>query len=131
MAATPVPARRRRRRGRRGSLERPVSFRLYRASFLILAVPLLVLAFGIARPGALPAPPLPASFDGADAVTLADDLATTAPDRPPGSAGAVKAATWFRTEMSQYNLPVHADTWDEDVPGLGHVQLRNLWAVAA
>jgi hypothetical protein len=130
MAATPVPARRR-RRARRGSLERPVNFRLYRASFLMLAIPLLVLAFGIARPGSLPAPPLPPNFDGADAVTLANDLATTAPDRPPGSAGAVKAATWFKTEMSQYNLPVHSDTWEDDVPGLGRVSLENMWAVAA
>ncbi len=131
MAATPVPARRQRRRARRGSLERPVSFRLYRASFLILALPLLVLAFGIARPGALPAPPLPPNFDGAAAVAVATDLSGTYPDRVPGTAGATNAAQWYRNEMRQYNLPVYSDSWHEDVPGLGNVPLQNLWAVAA
>ena len=129
MAATPVPARRR-RRARRGSPQRPISGRLYRGTFLVLAIPLLVLAFGIARPGALPAPPLPASFDGADALTLANDLSTTAPDRAPGTTGALRASSWFRDEMRQYNLPVHSDRWHEDIPGLGNVPLENIWAVA-
>ena len=54
MTATPRPVRR--RRPRRGSLERPVNGRLYRSAFLVLSLPLLILAFSVTRPAPLPAP---------------------------------------------------------------------------
>ena len=60
VARTPVA----RRRARRGSLERPIDGRLYRSAFLVLSLPLLILAFSVTRPGALPAPLLPPNFDG-------------------------------------------------------------------
>jgi hypothetical protein len=128
MAATRPPARR--RRARRGSLERPVNARLYRGSLLVLVLPLLVLAFSVVRVAPLPPPPLPANFDGAAAGALAVDLSQHFPDRSPGGSGSVRAATWFRDQMRQYDLPVSSDTWTADVPGLGRQRLRNLWAVA-
>ena len=78
----------------------------------------------------MPAPPLPPSFDGPATRTLAIDFARTFPARPPGSARALAAATWFRDHMAPYGLPVADDTWHQDVPGLGRVELQNLWAVA-
>ncbi|HZQ15658.1 MAG TPA: M28 family peptidase [Gaiellaceae bacterium] len=129
MAASPSP--RRRRRARRGSVERPVNGRLYRSAFLVSALPLVVLAFSIVRPAPLPAPALPADFDGGAARSLAADLATHLPDRSPGGAGSVRAAQWFREHMALYGLPVSSDTWRERVPGRGRVRLQNLWAVAA
>ena len=128
MAAHRTPARR--RRARRGSLERPVNARLYRSAFLFASVPLLILAFSIVRPGALPAPLLPPNFDGAATRQLADELATAAPDRAPNGTGALRAGQWFRDQMAPYALPVSADAWDASVPARGTVQLRNLWAVA-
>lgn len=128
MAATGVPGRR--RRARRGSLERPVDTRLYRAAFLVLLLPLLVLAFGFVRPAPLPAPILPPSFDGAATRALAADLSDRFPDRAPGGTGSIRAAQWFRDQMRQYDLPVSTDSWRADVPGLGRVRLQNLWAVA-
>ena len=129
MAASPTP--KRRRRARRGSIERPLNGRLYRTAFLVAAVPLVILAFGIARPAPLPAPSLPADFDGGAARTLAVDLATHLPDRSPGGAGSVRAAQWFRDHMALYGLPVASDTWREQIPGRGRVRLQNLWAVAS
>ncbi len=129
MAAPRTPARR--RRARRGSLERPVNARLYRAAFLFLSLPLLILAFSIVRPGALSAPILPPNFDGAATRALAADFAKVAPDRAPASAGSLRAGQWFRDQMAPYALPLSADTWRANVPGLGTVTLRNLWAVAA
>ena len=85
MAALPPPAER--RRPRPGSLARPVNGRLYRGTWLLVALPLLVTAFTVARPGPLPAPPLPPVFDGATALQLAQDLALAHPDRSPGSHG--------------------------------------------
>lgn len=128
MAASPTP--RRRRRARRGSVERPVNGRLYRSAFLVCSLPLVILAFSIARPAPLPAPILPANFDGTAARELATDLSAHYPDRSPGGAGSVRAAHWFRDQMELYGLPVSSDTWHERVPGLGEARLQNLWAVA-
>jgi hypothetical protein len=129
MAATRTPARR--RRARRGSLERPVNARLYRGAFLFLSLPLLILAFSIVRPGALPAPLLPPNFDGAAARALAADFAKVAPDRGPDGTGALRAGQWFRDQMAPYALPISSDTWEAKVPAIGKVTLRNIWAVAA
>ena len=126
---TVTPARR--RRARRGSLERPVNARLYRSSFLFLSLPLLILAFSIVRAGPLPAPLLPPNFDGGATRQLAADFATSFPDRSPGGPAAVRAAQWFRDQMAPYGLPVATDTWQQDIAGLGTVRLRNVWAVAA
>ena len=128
MTATPRPVRR--RRPRRGSLERPVNGRLYRSAFLVLALPLLVLAFSITRPAALSAPLLPPNFDGEATATLAADFAKLYPDRVPGSAGSLGAARWFRDALRPYGLPVAGDSWRATAPGLGRVRLQNLWAVA-
>ena len=64
-----------RRRARRGSLERPLNSRLYRGSFAVVALAVLLLAFSIVRPVALPPPQLPPNFDGAAARELAAYLA--------------------------------------------------------
>jgi hypothetical protein len=118
------------RRARRGSLERPVNSRLYRGSFVVVALALLLLAFSIVRPVALPAPQLPPNFDGSTARELATYLATHYPDRSPGGAGSLAAAGWFRDQMRQYDLPVSSDTWTAAIPGRGRTRLQNLWAVA-
>ena len=128
MAATRTPARR--RRARRGSLERPVNGRLYRGTFFVLSLPLLILAFSIVRPTVLTAPQLPPSFDGEATKALAADL-TKLPDRAPGSSQSALAAQWFKDQIAPYGLPVSKDVWRQDVNGLGRVTLRNLWAVAA
>jgi hypothetical protein len=117
-----------RRRKRRGSVERPVNARLYRSSFLVVSLPLLILAFSITRPAPLPAPLLPPNFDGAAALELATDFSKRFPDRQPDAPGSLPAAQWFRDEMKPY-LPVSSDSWSERVPGLGRARLHNLWAV--
>lgn len=118
-----------RRRPRRGSLERPVDTRLVRKVGLLLAGPLAIAALTIARPGPLPAPTLPSSFDGAVAVELTQELARNIPSRVPGSPAAEDAATWFGDKLALYGLKVREDAWTERVPGLGSVTLRNLQAV--
>jgi hypothetical protein len=118
------------RRARRGSLERPVNGRLYRGSFVVVALAVLLLAFSIVRPVALPPPQLPPNFDGAGTRALATYLAGHYPDRSPGGANSLTAARWFRDQMRQYDLPVSSETWVATIPGRGRSQLQNLWAVA-
>jgi Peptidase family M28 len=128
MAALPPPAAR--RRPRPGSLARPVNGRLYRGTWLLVALPLLVTAFTVARPGPLPAPPLPPVFDGTTALQLTRDLAITHPDRSPGSEGGREAAAWLREQLEPYGLSVREDAFEETIPGLGRRRLVNLVAVS-
>ena len=85
---------------RRGSPERPVNSRLYRGTWLIVGLPLLVAAFSVSRPASLPAPTTPATqFDGGSAVSLSRELSLLYPNRSPGSAGSVGAARWVTGKM--------------------------------
>ena len=90
MAADPSAPER--RRARRGSLERPVNGRLYRGTWLLVGLPLLVLAFSVARPTALQPPNLPSAFDPSVATGLARELAQNFPNRVAGTPGGVLAS---------------------------------------
>src|ERR671935_1824448 len=124
-----APARSERRRPRPGSLERPVSARMYRGTWLLVALPLLVAAFSVAHPAPLPAPPLPPAFDRNAAEALASDLARSFPDRSPGSPQATGAAQWFEQQLDAYGFQTHADRFDATIPGRGRVRLTNLSTV--
>jgi hypothetical protein len=122
-----LPPRSSRRRPRRGSLERPVSGRLYRGTWLLVGIPLLAAAFSVHKPNPLPTPQpaLPPSFDTFSSLALASDLARLYPDRVPGTAGAVGAAQWVRDQLTPYGLHVSPDRFSADVPGVGKRTLVN------
>src|SRR5947208_10329202 len=121
-----VPPRTERRRARPGSVERPVNGRLYRGTWLLVGLPLLVAAFAVARPTPLPRAFL-TEFDGQATKQLADDLVTLHADRFPGSIG---AADWFREQLRPYGLPIHTERFSAVIPGHGRVQMQNLVAEA-
>jgi hypothetical protein len=129
MAAVP-PAGPERRPPRPGSLERPVNGRLYRGTWLLLGLPLLVAAFSVARPVPLPPPQVSSTFDGDTAIRLADDLAQNYPNRYPGSVGALQAANWFRDQLRPYGFAVRTEPFTAVIPGQGRVRLQNLVAEA-
>src|SRR5919198_1232219 len=129
MVAVP-PVSPERRRPRPGSLERPVNGRLYRGTCLLLGLPLLVAAFSVARPVPLPPPQVSSGFDGANATSLAKDLADHYPNRFPGSAGALGAATWLRDQFRAYGFEMRTEPFTAVVPGKGRVELQNLIAEA-
>src|SRR5215210_882108 len=122
-----LPPRPSRRRPRRGTLERPVSGRLYRGTWLLVGIPLLAAAFSVHKPESLPAPQpaLPASFDRFSAVELASELSRLYPDRVPGTAGAAGAVAWVRAQLAPYGLQVVADRFRADLPGIGRRTLVN------
>jgi hypothetical protein len=131
--ATPLPAFESPRRARRGSVERPVNGRLYRIAWLAVALPLLLLAFTVTRPSALPRPILPQTFDGQAAATAANALETdpqyAARVRPPGSNGDDTAAVWFHDQMAALGLEARYEDFDATIPGVGATRLRNVLAV--
>src|SRR5919201_1145341 len=116
-----------RRRPRPGSLERPVNGRLYRGTWLLVGLPLLVAAFSVGRPAPLPAPTTPTTvFDGANALALARELSLLYPNRAPGTAGAVGATRWLVDKMRLYSYTPQVDTFTAAVPGNGTKRLRNV-----
>ncbi len=126
-----VPPQPERRRPRRGSLERPVNGRLYRGTWLLVGLPLLVLAFSVARPAALQAPNLPPAFDKDAATALAADLVSTAANRVPGTPGATSASRWFREQLRPYGIKVRTEAFSTTVPGRGRIRIVNLLAAKA
>lgn len=113
-AASPVPEP---RRSRPGSLERPINARLYRGTWLLVGLPLLLLAFSVARPAALQLPDLPPAFDGNTAAGVAADLATNYPDRRPGTPDARDAAAWFRDQLKLYGFDVRSQPFTATIDG--------------
>src|SRR2546421_1293219 len=122
-----VQPRTERRRARPGSVLRPVNGRLYRGTWLLVGLPLLVAAFSVARPSPLPRAFLPA-FDGQATEQLATDLVENRdPNRSPGR---LDAADWFREQLAPYGLPVRTERFSAVVPGRGRVEMQNLVAEA-
>jgi hypothetical protein len=124
-ARPPAPER---RRARPGSLERPINGRLYRGTWLLVGLPLLVLAFSVARPAALAPPDLPPAFDKDTAAGLAAELATTYPIRAAGSAGAIGAARWYAEQLTPYGFDVRREPFSAVVAGRGRIHGVNLLA---
>jgi Peptidase family M28 len=116
-----------RRRPRPGSLDRPINARMYRGTWLLVGLPLLVAAFSIGRPAALDPPPLPPTFDAEAALALTRDLAGDYPDRSPGSIG---AARWVSDRLSAYGFETQTKSFEATIPGRGRVRLQNLVAKA-
>src|ERR671912_522384 len=113
-------------RPRRGSVERPVNARLVRGTWLLVALPLLLTAFSVARPQPLPAPTLPPTFEAGIADQLARELAQRYPDRSPGSSGGLGAADWVSEQFSLYGPRPRVERFRAHIPGRGTVELQNL-----
>jgi hypothetical protein len=118
-----------RRRPRRGSLERPVSGRIYRAAWVVVALPLLVAAFSLGQPVALQQPRLPPSFDRTTAVAFATEFARRFPDRSPGTPGAQGATEWVEQRFRDYDFTVERHEFTAEIPGRGDERFVNLVAV--
>jgi hypothetical protein len=106
-----------RRRPRPGSLERPVNGRLYRGAWLLVVLPVLLLAFSVSRPPSLQVPVVAPAFDGAAAAALADHLAARYPNRVSGTAGARGAEAWFTHQLALYGFDVKRDTFSATIHG--------------
>jgi peptidase M28-like protein len=93
---------------------------------MLVGLPLLVVAFSVARPTALPRAFIP-EFDGHATKQLADEFASENANRIPGSLG---AANWFRDQLEAYGLPVRTERFSARIPGRGQVEMQNLVAEA-
>ena len=102
---------------------------MYRGTWLLVGIPLLIAAFTVFHPQPLPAPTLQPDFDGATARLTAEQFANNNPDRVPGSPGARRAANWVAQRLRQYDLELSRERFHAKIPGRGNVELENLIAV--
>jgi Peptidase family M28 len=100
---------------------------MYRGTWLVLSIPLLLAAFSVARPAPLAAP-FPPAFDDASAATLATEFARFYPDRFPGSPGAADASEWVIDQLVPYGITVRRQLFGAEVPEYGRVRFENLVA---
>ncbi len=116
----------RRRRARRGTVDRPLNTRLVRVSSLVLAPVVLALLFSLSATGALPRPPLEPVFDASAAIAVAEELSTEFPSRVPGTEDAANAARWYSETIAGLGLDTEEEVWSADLVDLGEVELRNI-----
>jgi Peptidase family M28 len=107
-----------------------VSTRIYRAAWLVVAVPALVAAFSVGRPDALSKPRLRPFFDQATAVQFAADLSGEFPDRSPGSPKGQEATAWVERQLRAYKFDVERQPFTAEVPGRGEEEFVNVVGVA-
>jgi hypothetical protein len=99
---------------------------MYRGTWLLVGIPLLIAAFTVSRPQPLRAPTLPRDFDGPAATLLAQNFANQFPDRAPGSKQAPEAADWVAKSLEEYGFRTEIDRFHAKIPGRGRVQLENV-----
>jgi Peptidase family M28 len=124
-----LPPSRHERRARPGSLASPVNSRMYRGTWLLVGIPLLVAAFTVYRPQPLRAPTLQPEFDGAAAALAAREFAGQFPVRTPGSPTARDATNSVAEQLRQFGLATEIDRFHAKIPGRGDVQLENVRAL--
>ena len=99
-----------------------------------MGLPLLIAAFSVERPAALPRPLLQPTFDASSAAALTDELARLYPDRSPGSRSSIQATRWIQQKMALYGVDpklnggrveTFVDAFPATIPGKGRVTLRN------
>jgi hypothetical protein len=101
---------------------------MYRGTWLLVGIPLLIAAFTVSHPQPLRAPTLEPDFDAATARRTAADFANQFPNRTPGSATAHDSASWVAERLSQYGLRTEFERFHAKIPGRGRVQLENVLA---
>ncbi len=125
----PARPRKRRRRLRRGTADRPIDGRLVRVGFVVVVPALLALLFSLSTTGTLPRSPLDPLFDEGVAAALHERLSTQYPARVPGTVEAEGATRWYRETISALGLATEEDVWTVDLADLGRVELRNIVTV--
>jgi hypothetical protein len=111
---------------RQGSVARPISGRLYRLAWVLVLVPLVILALSVTEPSPLTEPSLPASFDAEAALADAETFSSRFPDRLPGGDGNIQSAAWVADQMAAAGLTVEQVSFEADLAGLGRRQLINV-----
>jgi hypothetical protein len=102
---------------------------MYRGTWLLVGIPLLLAAFTVYRPALLGPPALEPEFDGAAATFNAQRLAVQTPVRIPGTQGARDATSWVQGQLRSFGLDTEVDRFHAKIPGRGSVELANVQAV--
>jgi hypothetical protein len=121
------------RRGARAAAPRAqtlVNWSLYRIGWVVVLLPALIVLVGAHTPRTLPSAALPETFDGSSALAYTSALVTTAPDRAPGTAGDMRAASFIAGQMRLAGMrKVSIDTFRGRDAGDRPITLQNVIAI--
>ncbi|HEY5161189.1 MAG TPA: M28 family peptidase, partial [Gaiellaceae bacterium] len=97
-----------------------------------MVIPLLIVAFSVARQQTLAVPTLSSTFDP-DAVfstccSATDGLWHLSPDRSPGAPGSRTHLNWIEGQFELLGLTAKVDQFSTHIPGIGKVGLSNVSA---
>ena len=101
---------------------------MYRGTWLLVGIPLLIAAFTVDRPDPLRPPALPPAFDAADATLEAQDFSREFPIRTPGTPRARAATQHVAQRLRELGLPTEVRRFHVEIPGRGRVQMENVIA---
>jgi len=97
-----------------------------------VVIPLLIVAFSVARQEPLAVPTISSAFDpNAVVATISDTnngLARLYIDRSPGAANSGTLRDWVRGQFTALGLKTTVDQFEAPIPGLGKVSLSNVSA---
>ncbi|MGA9762322.1 MAG: M28 family peptidase [Gaiellaceae bacterium] len=107
-----------------------MSARIYRGAWIVVVIPLLIVAFSVARQEPLAVPSISSTFYPDSVIqTVTGELAAPYyPDRAPGSASSGTLRDWVSEKFQALGLTPRVDQFDAHVPGLGKVSLSNVSA---
>lgn len=114
---------------RPGSLERPLNARIYRGAWFAVLVPLLIVAFSVARQQPLAVPLVSSTFDSEAVLENASGqggLTTLYPDRSPGAASNGRLRSWIEDQFRALGLSPKVDQFGAQIPSLDKVDLSNI-----
>ncbi len=104
--------------------------RLYRTSWIVAGVALIVALLTLEAPSATLEPKLPSAFDSASALRLSQQMAGVAPERPAGSEADSRAAEWVRARLAEIPRGGQVQTQEFVArTAAGRLTLRNLYLV--
>ena len=101
---------------------------MYRGTWLLVGIPLLIAAFTVSRPQPLRSPALPPAFEAGDTTADAQSFARDFPDRSPEGANAQAAANRVAERLGGLGLQTQTDRFHVEIPGRGDVELQNVIA---
>lgn len=92
----------------------------------MVLIPILIVAFSVARQQALAVPALTSTFDSDAVVETVNTLAPGYPKRSPNAASSGTLRNWIEDQFRTLGLSPRVDRFNAQIPGIGEAGLSNI-----
>jgi hypothetical protein len=94
----------------------------------VVAIPLLIAAFSVARQQLLTPPAFTPKFDAGGVVEALGTVASEYPDRSPDAPSSKTLLAWIKDQFRGLGLSTRVDRFSARIPGIGEASLANVSA---